>query len=524
MKNKIIIGVLTGLASLIIVIKLLTIFVVEPWLGNKIQTSVAKINNSYSIKIDKVHIKWISRSLELNGIKLISKPEQIGKTEMNASVSSIHVSGIRVFQWLFNHQIEMREILVIGSDIRGKIPFGNKNGLPIVTPMNIRIGELLFDTLQGEISNTLNAQTWSLEKGIVKFSEIQLNERDTLSAKCIHGIDFKATVVGLVSSDSLYAYQAHDIIYSGSSKAIVVDRFNIQPAFPDEEFAAKHEFQTDRIEADFKRIFVYSFSVTDFVRYGSIKSSFVEIGNMDIKVFRDKRMKFSHENKPVFQEMIRNYPALLSVDTVSLLNGDINYAVHTVKANESGNLSFKQVRAKIYKISNDSIYKLKKAFFELQAEGFLMGQGKLIVQLKSEINQPSNVFSLVGSLSEMEASALNPILEKSALIKVNAGKITSMNFDFVADDTNSTGSLILLYQGLDLAILNKKTEKTTALKEEIISAFINMKVLDSNPLKGEGVRKGIIYSKRDPEKFLFNYCFRSIVSGIEYSIVKTKKK
>jgi hypothetical protein len=523
MKKKFIIRLFAGIAVFIILVKVLTTFVVEPWIGNKIQDSVAKINNAYSLHIDKVQLRWFSQSLQLDGISLISNPEQMDKTEVKASISSVNIGGIRIFQWLFHHQIVIRELLVSGSDIQSKIPFSNKNAKAILAPRNIRIGEILLDTMQLEFRNTLNDKAYFVEKGIVKIFDFEWNKLDILSAKSLHRFDFEATAFRLVSADSMYAYDVHDIIYSGTSETLVADSFNIQPAFPNEEFAAMHEFQTDRIEARFKNIFVYRFSVAEFIQSGSLKSSFAEIGNMDMKVFRDKRMNFRHNNKPVFQEMIRDYPGHLSIDTLSLLNGNIQYAVREPKANEAGSINFNQVKAKIYKISNDSIYNTKKAYLELQAEGLLMGKGKIIMKLKSEINQASNVFSLQGSLSEMESSALNPILEKSAFLKVKSGEIESMNFEFVADNMRSTGSMLLLYHGLELAVLNKQTEKTTALKEEIVAAFINMKILDSNPLNGENIRKGTISSERDPERFLFNYCFRSILSGMKTSITKAEK-
>lgn len=82
----------------------------------------------------------------------------------------------------------------------------------------------------------------------------------------------------------------------------------------------------------------------------------------------------------------------------------------------------------------------------------------------------------------------------------------------------------LLYHGLNIAIKNKRTDKTTAIKEQITSVIANMKVLDSNPMPGEEVRTGIIDQERDPEKFLFNYCFKSILSGMKTSIIQSPKE
>jgi len=56
-----------------------------------------------------------------------------------------------------------------------------------------------------------------------------------------------------------------------------------------------------------------------------------------------------------------------------------------------------------------------------------------------------------------------------------------------------------------------------------MSIIANKKLLDSNPVSGEPVRIGIIEYKRDPERFLFNYSFKSIFSGIKSSLTKDSK-
>jgi len=144
--------------------------------------------------------------------------------------------------------------------------------------------------------------------------------------------------------------------------------------------------------------------------------------------------------------------------------------------------------------------------------------------LKGRIFDRQNTFSLNGNLSGLEASELNPILEKNAFIYATSGKIDAMKFSFTANNAKATGKMTMLYHGLDIAVKNKRTDDTTALRERFISFIANIKMLDSNPMSGKDVREGIIYYERDPERFLFNYCFKSIMSGIQSSLVKSPKK
>jgi hypothetical protein len=73
---------------------------------------------------------------------------------------------------------------------------------------------------------------------------------------------------------------------------------------------------------------------------------------------------------------------------------------------------------------------------------------------------------------------------------------------------------------LSLTVKNKRSDDTTAFRERFISAILNRKILSSNPITGENARPGTIYYRRDPEKFLFNYCAKSILSGMKSSLLK----
>jgi hypothetical protein len=245
---------------------------------------------------------------------------------------------------------------------------------------------------------------------------------------------------------------------------------------------------------------------------------------MDMKVFRDKRKELRHVNKPAFQDMIYNFPGTIRIDSIGFIKGNVIYTQHAEESNEPGSTSVNEINAKIYKITNDTIYKTKNDCLELNGDALLMGKARMTILLKGRIFDSQNTFSLNGTLSSLEANELNPILEKSAFIYATSGKIDSINFSFTANNAKAIGKMTMLYHGLDIAVKNKRTDDTTAFRERFISLIANRKVLDSNPIPDKDVREGIIDNERDPERFLFSYCFKSILSGIKSSLVKSPKK
>ncbi|MDA3943847.1 MAG: hypothetical protein PF694_09965 [Bacteroidetes bacterium] len=521
MNKKIFLWIISGIAAFVLLIMFLANVVVEPWIGKKIQTAVNENAGNYQVKIEKVDVSILRSGIEFKKISLQSKAKNEGQSGLSGEIESVKLKGIHLLKAVFKRDIDIGQVDVFNSRITGIVSFPEKSGPARLSPLNIRIEKLFFEQLVVDVKNTTTAQSYSLKGGNLKIYAINVEKQDTLSPEIFGQFDFDAPAFKTVSSDSLYTYSAVGINYAATSKTLTADSFAIQPNYTEYGFAAQSKFETDRVDGRFSQISFHDFSATDFVKSGSLSSSFIEIGELKLHVFRDKRKEFRHIEKPTFQEMIANYPGALNIDSIGILSGNIEYSEHAEKAIEKGSISFDEIDIKIYKITNDTIYKTEKAYLELNTNALLMGKGKIAILLKARIFDKQNTFTVNGSLSEMEASELNPILEKNAFISITSGKINAMYFSFSANDTKATGNLKLLYQGLDFAVVNKQTGETDAIITQLKSMIANIIVIESNPIPGEDVRTGIIDYERDPERFLFNYVVKSFLTGIKTSMMKT---
>jgi len=527
MKHKLLLKILFGAVTFVLLLILMVTFVVEPWVGKKIETTVNKNSADYLLKIGKVRISIIKAGIAMEDISLKSKQENRSQADLTGEISSIAFKGINLWKALVKREIVVREASISNSRITGKVAFPKKAGPPKISSLNIRIDKLFIDKLAVDIKSTSTAQAYSIKDGVLNVYELQVDKFDTLSPNMIKQIEFDAQELIAVSPDSMYTIIANGINYSATSKILGVGSFSIHPNYTSYEFADRHQFETDRFEAALNQISFRGFSAIDCVQSGNLISSSIEIGELDMNVFRDKRKEFRHVSKPAFQEMIYNYPGTINIDSIGILSGNITYTEHEEKANEPGVIRFSKINVHLYKMTNDTIYKTEKASLKLKCDALLMGKGRFAVLLEARIFDRQNTFSVKGSLSAMEAMELNPMLEKNAFLYATSGKIDAMDFSFTANNTKATGNMTLLYHGLNIAVKNKQTDRTTAIKERIQSVIANLKVMDANPIPGEEVRAGVIDVERDPERFLFNYCFKSMLSGIKSGITESslrKKK
>ncbi len=522
MKRKIVLRILFGIIAFALLVMLLTKVVVEPWIGNKIQSALDENSGAYHIKIEKVHVSIFRSGVEFENITLLSKNENEGKPDLSGEIESVKIKGIHLLKALFKKDIHIREVDILNSSLTGNVAFQKKDGQSKVSPVNIRIENLIFDKLFIALNDTSTAQSYFLKDGGLEMYDITVEKQDTLSPALIRQFDFVVPEFKMVTSDSLYTFTILGINYSAATNTLSTDSLVVHPNYSEYKFTAQNQFQTNRFDAYLNGIIFHNFSVADYIKSRNIISSYIEIGELEMQVFKDKRKKFRHTEKPMFQDMIYNYPAAMNIDSFAILSGNIVYIEHSEKAIEKGSISFNEIDARIYKITNDTIYKTEKAYFELKANALLMNKGKIDLTLKSRIFDNQNTFAVNGTLSGMEASELNPILEKSASVTITSGKINNMNFSFSANNTKAIGNIKLLYEGLKFDMMDRQTGETKAIMEQVKSLIANIIVIESNPMPGEDVRPGIIEYERDPERFLPGYFFRSLLSGIKTTATKIK--
>lgn len=523
MQRKTYLKILYGIVILCLLIKLLIVLLAEPRVREKIQAAFNEKSKDYYVEIDKVHILLIAAGIKLDSITIFSKQKNKGIPVLEGKIASIKFEGIHILKALFTKDIVIRDITISNSNLKGKIPFPKKAKLPIILPLDIRIGKILFNNMELSVENTSTPKSYSLNKGDLKVYNLHFIKQDTLSIGIINQFDFEAEKIKSVSADSMFTISARNIAYSTTSNTLTANNFSLQPNYKDYDFTSRYKYQTDRIEAGFSNIYIQNFNAADYFKSQRLISSYIEIGKIEMKVFRDKRKEFRHINKPALQDRMYSFPGFIQLDSIAILNGDITYIEHAEKANEPGYITFAKINAKFYKITNDSSYRKENAYSEFKCNALLMGKGKLTIRLKSRIFDSQNTFSMNGSLSDMDINEMNPYMDKNAFIYATSGKLVAMDFNFTANNTKATGKITMLYNGLEITIKNKRTDDTTAFKERFISAIANKKILNSNPMPGKEVREGIIEYERDPERFILSYCVKSIMSGIKSSIIKSPK-
>jgi hypothetical protein len=105
-------------------------------------------------------------------------------------------------------------------------------------------------------------------------------------------------------------------------------------------------------------------------------------------------------------------------------------------------------------------------------------------------------------------------------LKIQKGTIHSGEFEFFADKNEAKGELNLLFDKLKMKVLTKEGDKLKG--DRIKSIIANLFITRNNPEKGKEPVIGAIEWKRDESRWITNYWWKSLFSGIN-NIVMSRR-
>jgi hypothetical protein len=143
--------------------------------------------------------------------------------------------------------------------------------------------------------------------------------------------------------------------------------------------------------------------------------------------------------------------------------------------------------------------------------GKLMGKSDLNAHLVFFLERNDEYFTASGSLDPIAAAEFNPMVEGLMPVTITSGYVRQAKFNFAATDDVSNGELILVYEELkvDVLKLNDSDEKSGGL-----SAGANL-LINGNNLPGDNkYTTGLIHFERRKDKFIINYLWNSLKTGI----------
>jgi hypothetical protein len=512
----------------------------QPFVKHQIEKRMNAIDQKYHFKIESLTLSVLTSTIELKAIEIQTDSLQKHNTDeksfyVSGEIESLKISGISFLKILFKNDADADELNCSGINLiieTNKISEAESTTEEIVKPLLLSI-PIHFNKITMGIQNinyipktaSIKTNTVFLKNADLTAGEWKTKKNDTLLFGTIHDLNFNFEEAGIITKDSFYTFRISGIAYNDKDSTLKVDSVFLLPNYNEYDFGVKKGFETDRIHIASQDLELDKFQLKNYLDNKDIVASCISLNELHINIFRDKRIRNKNKKKLLIQDLLHKYPYLLTVDSLLVQDGSIEYKEHAEKANSPGKINFTKLKAALYNITNDTTVNKINDTLIVSAHALLMNKSKINVHLQFPLHSNNDKFLCNGNLDAMQAKYLNPMLEKNAFVYATSGTINSMRFNFTADINRSSGRMILLYDSLDIAIKNKGTDDTAAVKERLFSFLAKKFFIEkSNPSPHKPVREGIIAFERDSGRFIFNYCWKSILSGIKSSVGVKKNK
>ncbi len=495
------------IAGVLIVVAILLVAVSGPILSSLLKNYIEKNEN---VEVESIHVNVFLNSVTLDKIKLTTIV--LGGSNVSGIIKSIKIDHLGWMNYLFRKDVSVGTINISDALLEVELLSGNtsdsisdNSNLP-----SISIGEIDINNSHLSIS-THKKDSMMLGIEGLTFSEIEYIN----STIVLNELSFRFGESNYRTANGQYHLGWSQAVCLPGENIITIDSISVIPIHETKQFFSNEKYQTDRFSLLIPRTEI----LTPTKDLNSNSYSFKGVATLQsghLQVTRDKnKSRKENDLKPTLQEVLKSSPFTMEFDSLILESFKISYG--EIAENESlfGFVTFDSLDATLKNVKAGDLAEGKLA---IDAQTLLMNSGKLNATF--EFPYDENYFDCKGTLNDLDFVKLNLVSEPLAKVSFSNGKINNLMFNFRADTDSSRGDLLFYYSNLNFAIASNAKGDTMNLKSRVLSFIADdLIVSDGNPDKNGNLSKGIIREARNKERFIFNYMWKSVFSGIKTTVL-----
>jgi hypothetical protein len=466
-------------------------------------------NNIYEIKLKKLTIRnfhpfRIYRDKKLNVNELLFEHPSVVMSnkqfEFNENKPPRPARSPYAYISKFLQEVSVRTVAL--KDIR--FTYINKNGAVAVADSLINLNITLKDWLIDPHSATDPSRLYLLKDVL-----IDLN-------------DYKFT-----TPDSLYEINMNTFSFRASTGQLNIKKFALVPRYPEMDFGLMAGAARERFSIQINDINLKGINLPLYVKKQVLRAREMNINNGLVSVFNNNELprKVAKRTGKFPHQLLQLLRGKLTVQRLNLNDINLSYAVFDKDTRQKGKITFDHTSGTVLNVTNEEQMKVKNPFMVAKFNTLMMGQGKMMMNFRFDLNAKNAAFTYNGQLTAMEGTLLNRITKPLGMVQVKSGIINKLSFDVSADDTKARGKLDFAYKDLSVILLKKAEGNRRIVKKRLISMLANALVIkpDNPNAKGEFTTSAI-YFERDTTASFFNFIWKTLFQGLKYSVGLTPQK
>jgi hypothetical protein len=492
-----------------------------------------------SVDIDEVEGEIVIKNLQLTPDSTYKKSTDstLPRTLLRVTIPEIYISGVQTNAAVLNKE-------VIASKIKLTHPvvtmFNNqrvakeKDNDP--TPTTFKIYEILLRGLEKIKVDTIlitdadyHICQWSTGDTIFSGSKINaqlhhINISDSTSTDTSRVLfaehaSLDVTDVVIHRKNNPYNYRFKNIQLLSGERSFAVKSMHITPLLGEAAFVHNAKWQTDRLDFDFYNLVFKQVNVQEILN-GNLIANELTIKTAQFKVFRDKnypQKKISLIGRYPQQSFLK-IPVNVALKKVVIEQGYIEYKEKESLTGKSGVVIFDDIHATLHNVTNNPAGIRKNGICTINFSSRFLHKIPVNATWQIYLNSNNGKFAINGTMQSLDATILNQLSKPMALVAINSGTVTSLDFNLIGNDNRTKGIVRLLYNDLTIKILKKDESNDDYKKKKVMSLMANIMVINANPAKNKPVRIVTVSHPRDVYRSIFNFIWKSIFEGVQKTV------
>ena len=286
----------------------------------------------------------------------------------------------------------------------------------------------------------------------------------------------------------------------------------IRTPYPKEDYRTVNAHHVDWINAKFKTVRIYNFDYLQLIRNKKFRASSIEILNADIEVYRDKTLPeppFKHQ--PQLASTLRKLKADVGIDTLFIRSSRVHYYEKTKYSEQPGILNFENMFASGYNLTNNTEKLSVDPIFTLDVQAQLLGKALINTQVLFDLSSEADFFKMSAKLAPFQADILNQMIGGILPVEIGEGEFKGIHLNFKANEDRSSGWVDFEYENMKFEFTNPDGK---GLKSFVSNKALALAIRTNNLKDSRNYRRGRIEFERRKDRFIFNYWWNSLKSGL----------
>ncbi|WP_143962839.1 DUF748 domain-containing protein [Litoribacter populi] len=500
-----------------------------------VRNMITRTNDFGGHEVDFGHIKvnynFRGTFLELGEVTIKpgeSIPED--KIKFDLTAENAYLTGFSWSSFLFNNSISLdsaylenltvtsrtppMDELEITEEVEEEAELGNNYDKIAID--RIRFNRLSYFNIDSENDSV----RMSIKDLSFSANFFQLTKEDLRSKTALFSVDMLEGYMDEASyhfNEYRNVVYARDLSFNTQDQNLLIARVEFDNKLERYEYINQFDQETDWIELEQGEIDVKGMAFHEFFEQGIIHAEKVKANELVISVFRDKRKPENTIARPTMvHKLIREIPIPISIHQLELHNGEVSYDERPDnEAPRAGSVHINDINATISNITNIEGMLSRNNKMNLIAEGKLMGEGAIDLDVIFHLEDTSGRFDMKGTIGSMPLPSINDMLGPGTRVAIDEGWLNNLELNIVANDYEGTGEVVMQYRDLKIQILDSDYEKNQNIFRRAGAFLANTFVVRSNnPDSGGTLVKGDVYKKRDQTSSIFNYWWELLLSGM----------